>query len=254
MELTADQLERYSRQLILKEIGTEGQKKLLSSKVLVIGAGGLGSAVSFYLAAAGVGTLGIADPDTVSLSNLQRQILHGTDDLRAMKTDSAKAALEALNPDVRIVTHNMYVGADNIRDLISDYDFVVDATDNFASKYLINDACVEVHKPFCYGGVNGFCGQVMTYVPEQGPCLRCIFSDPPSEENADESRKGVLGAVVGVIGCMQAAEAVKYLTGAGELMTGRMLFLDVLNMEIQIIKQSADKNCRACGRKTTDAF
>ncbi len=254
MELTADQLERYSRQIILKEIGTEGQKKLLSSKVLVIGAGGVGSAVSLYLAAAGVGTLGIADADTVCLSNLQRQILHGTEDLGARKTDSARTSLEALNPDVKVVTYDLYVDSDCIRELIKDYDFVVDATDNFASKYLINDACAGVRKPFCHGGICGFCGQIMTYVPDQGPCFRCVFKDPPPEEISGENRKSVLGAVAGMIGCMQAAEAVKYLTGAGGLLTGRMLFFDALSMESRIIPVSVNRKCKACGRKDGDTF
>ena len=248
MELTTDQLERYSRQIILKEIGTDGQKKLLSSKVLIIGAGGLGSAVSFYLAAAGVGTIGIADPDTVSLSNLQRQILHGTDDLGTMKTDSARTSLEALNPDVRIITHDLCVDAGNIRDLISGYDFVVDATDNFTSKYLINDACVRERKPFCHAGVAGFGGQIMTYVPDLGPCFRCVFPEPPGE-NGGESGKSILGAVAGMIGCMQAAETVKYLTDAGGLLVGRMLFFDALSMESAVIPVSVDPECRACGKK-----
>lgn len=181
MSLNSEQRERYSRHIMLREIGESGQEKLSNSKVLIIGAGGLGSPAAMYLAAAGVGTVGIADGDTVELSNLQRQILHGTKDLGRPKAESAGETLEALNPDVRVVPYPFTVTRENVAELIAGYDFVLECTDSFDAKYLINDACVLAGKPFCHGGISRFFGQLMTYVPGRGPCYRCVFRKPPAE-------------------------------------------------------------------------
>ena len=211
MALSSEQLERYSRHIILKEVGLKGQKKLLNAKVLIIGAGGLGSPAAMYLAAAGVGTIGIADADKVDLSNLQRQILHSTSDVGKPKVDSARETMEALNPDVHVIPHHLFVSAENIMELIEPYDFILDGTDNFAAKFLINDACVLAGKPFCHAGIIRFHGQLMTYVPGKGPCYRCVFKQPPPKDAVPTCREaGVIGAVAGIIGCMQALEAVKY--------------------------------------------
>ncbi|MDD7288607.1 MAG: HesA/MoeB/ThiF family protein, partial [Clostridiales bacterium] len=175
MAFTNEQLERYSRQIILKEIGVKGQKKLLNAKVLIIGAGGLGAPAAMYLAAAGVGTIGIADADVVDLSNLQRQIIHATPDLGKPKVESAKESMQAINPEVVVHTYHTFVAADNIADMVKDYDFIIDGTDNFPAKFLINDACVMAEKPFSHAGILRFGGQLMTYVPGQGPCYRCVF-------------------------------------------------------------------------------
>lgn len=245
MPLSEEQLERYSRHIMLEEIGREGQEKLLNSCVLIIGAGGLGSPAAMYLAAAGVGTIGIADADTVDLSNLQRQIIHTTKDRGRDKVQSAKETMASINPDVTVNTYKIFVDSDNIYDLIRDYDFVLDCTDNFKSKFLINDACVKGKKPFVHAGVMGFQGQLMTYVPEMGPCYRCIFEEPPSEPHA----KGVVGAAVGVIGSLQAMEAIKYLLNTGELLTGCLLTYDALRAEFRKVKLP-DKvsDCKVCGR------
>jgi len=252
MALGNEQLERYSRHILLREVGAHGQEKLLDTRVLIIGAGGLGSPAAMYLAAAGVGTLGIADDDEVDLSNLQRQILHGSTDVGKAKTDSARETLTALNPDVRVRTHRVRVTAENITELIADYDFVIDATDNFAAKFLINDACVLAKKPFCHGGVLRFSGQLMTYVPGRGPCYRCAFKAPPPPDAVPNSRQvGVLGAVAGVIGCLQALEALKYILGAGQLLTGRLLTVDALDMELRTVALPAAQDCPVCGAHPT---
>ena len=210
MGLSNEQLERYSRHILLKEVGVRGQKKLLNAKVLIIGAGGLGSPAAMYLAAAGVGTIGIADADDVDLSNLQRQILHGTADVGKPKVVSAMETMNHLNPDVKVNTYHMYVTADNIMELIGDYDFIIDGTDNFPAKFLINDACVLAKKPFCHGGVLQFHGQLMTYVPGAGPCYRCIFQEIPPKDAVPSCREaGVIGVMAGIIGALQAMEAVK---------------------------------------------
>ena len=179
MAFTNEQLERYSRHIILKEVGAKGQKKLLNAKVLIIGAGGLGAPAAMYLAAAGVGTIGIADADEVDLSNLQRQIIHSTADIGKAKVQSAKETMEAINPDVTVKTYRTFVTSENINELIADYDFIIDGTDNFPAKFLINDACVMAKKPFSHAGIIRFKGQLMTYVPGQGPCYRCVFKNPP---------------------------------------------------------------------------
>ncbi|MGN1114841.1 MAG: thiazole biosynthesis adenylyltransferase ThiF [Oscillospiraceae bacterium] len=249
MAFTNEQLERYSRHIILKEVGVKGQKKLLNSKVLVIGAGGLGSPAAMYLAAAGVGTIGIADADEVDLSNLQRQIIHSTADVGKPKVQSAKETMEAINPDVRVVTYHTFVDSENIPDLIKDYDFIIDGTDNFPAKFLINDACVMAQKPFCHAGIIRFKGQLMTYVPGQGPCYRCVFRNPPPKDAVPTCKQaGIIGAMAGVIGSLQAMEAVKYIVGAGELLTGYLLTFDALKMEFRKIKLPSDTSkCEVCG-------
>ena len=253
MAFTDEQLERYSRQIILKEVGVKGQEKLLNGKVLIIGAGGLGSPAAMYLAAAGVGTIGIADADVVDLSNLQRQILHGDTDLCRPKVLSAKESMECINPDVKVNTYHTFVMSDNIRELIREYDFIIDATDNFSSKFLINDACVMEGKSFCHGGIIRFQGQLMTYVPGQGPCYRCIFQSPPPKDAAPTGKQaGVIGAVAGVIGCLQATEAVKYLLGIGDLLVGRLLTYDAMKMEFRTIKLPKKvPSCPVCGEHPT---
>ena len=251
--LTTEQIQRYSRHLILKDVGVAGQKKLLESKVLVIGAGGLGAPALLYLAAAGIGTIGIADADTVDLSNLQRQIIHTTADVGKSKADSAAEKIHALNPDVHVNVYHEYVQADHILDLIRDYDFIIDGTDNFPSKFLINDACVIGKKPYSHAGIIRFTGQTMTYVPGKGPCYRCVFRDlPPKGAIPSCSEAGVIGALAGVIGSLQAMEAIKYLLGIGELLTGKLLTYDALSMKfhtIQLPDHVAD--CPVCGDHPT---
>lgn len=246
---TPQQLDRYSRHFALREIGVSGQKKLLASRVLVIGAGALGSASLMYLAAAGVGTIGIADYDRVELSNLQRQIIHRTENIGKLKTNSALHSLKEINPDISINLHPVQATADNIEELIRPYDFIIDGTDRFETKFLINDACVLSKKPYSHAGAVRFGGQTMTYIPNSGPCLRCLLSDiPPHDQNTSCSEAGVLGAVTGIIGSVQAAEAVKYLLGIGELLSGRILTLDALSMDIRIVRmEKSDPNCRVCG-------
>ena len=253
MAFSNEQLERYSRHIILKEIGVKWQKKLLIGKVLIIGAGGLGAPAALYLAAAGVGTIGIADADEVDLSNLQRQVIHTTNDLGKPKVESARETMEAINPDVKVVTYHDFIASDNIMDIIRDYDFILDGTDNFPAKFLINDACVMAGKPFCHAGIIRFQGQLMTYVPDQGPCYRCVFHEPPPKDAVPTCKQaGVIGAMAGVIGCLQAMEAIKYLTGAGELLTGYLLTYDALKMEFRKVKLPArDRHCGVCGDEPT---
>ena len=250
MVFSEDQKKRYSRQLVIPEIGPAGQEKLLRSKVLIIGTGGLGSPVALYLAAAGVGTVGLVDKDAVDLSNLQRQILHSTETLGVAKVESAAGRLRALNPDVQVICHPVFVDESNIDRLIAPYDFVVECTDSFDAKYLVSDACARGGKAFCYGAVIRFFGQIMTYVPGKGPCYRCAFRQPPDPEKAPDAKKlGVIGAVPGVIGCLQAMEAIKFLTGAGELLTGKLLSFDALTMDFETIELQPDPNCPACGKE-----
>ncbi|MGX8711965.1 MAG: HesA/MoeB/ThiF family protein [bacterium] len=252
MSFTNDQLERYSRHIILSEVGVKGQKKLLNAKVLIIGAGGLGAPAALYLAAAGVGTIGIADADEVDLSNLQRQVIHTTPDLGKAKVQSARETMEAINPDITVNTYRTFVSADNIMKLIADYDFIIDGTDNFPAKFLINDACVLAKKPFSHAGIIRFRGQLMTYVPGQGPCYRCVFKEPPPPDAVPTCRQaGVIGAMGGVIGSLQAMEAVKYIIGRGELLTGYLLTYDALTMEFRKIKLPPAKDCAVCGEHPT---
>jgi len=254
MILTNEQLERYSRNIILKEVGTEGQMKLLDSKVLIVGTGGLGSPAALYLAAVGIGTIGLVDPDVVELSNLQRQIIHSNKDVGNPKVRSGKETINNLNPDVEVVTYEEWISSANIMDIIKDrdYDFVIDATDNFPAKFLINDACVLLQKPFSHAGVSHLYGQTMTYVPGKGPCYRCVFVNPPPvKASPDLVEKGVLGVIPGVMGTIQATEAIKYLLGIGELLTGKLLVFDALDMEFRKVEIAARTNCIVCGLKPT---
>ena len=253
MSFTNEQLERYSRHIILKEIGAKGQKKLLNAKVLIIGAGGLGAPAAMYLAAAGVGTIGIADADEVDLSNLQRQIIHATKDLGKPKVQSAKETMNDLNPDVTVNTYHTFVTSGNIREIIRDYDFIIDGTDNFPAKFLINDACVMEKKPFSHAGIIRFKGQLMTYVPGEGPCYRCVFRDPPPKDAVPTCKQaGVVGAMGGVIGSLQAMEAIKFIVGKGQLLTGHLLTYDALTMEFRKIKlPHHTENCPICGTHPT---
>ena len=253
MAFSNEQLERYSRHIILKEVGAKGQKKLMNAKVLIIGAGGLGAPAAMYLAAAGVGTIGIADADEVDLSNLQRQIIHSTADVGKAKVLSAKETMNSMNPDVTVNTYRKFISADNIMDIIQDYDFIIDGTDNFPAKFLINDACVMAKKPFSHAGIIRFKGQLMTYVPGQGPCYRCVFKNPPPKDAVPTCKQaGVIGAMGGVIGSLQAMEAVKYILGVGDLLTGYLLTFDAIKMEFRKVKLPAHvSNCPVCGEHPT---
>jgi molybdopterin/thiamine biosynthesis adenylyltransferase len=252
MAFSNEQLERYSRHMILKEVGVKGQKRLLESKVLIIGAGGLGAPAALYLAAAGVGVIGIADADDVDLSNLQRQVIHTTPDVGKAKVRSAEESMKAINPEITVHTYRTYVLANNIGQLIAEYDFIIDGTDNFPAKFLINDACVLGKKPFSHAGIIRFQGQLMTYLPGQGPCYRCVFSSPPPPDAVPTCRQaGVIGAMGGVIGSLQAMEAVKYIIGQGELLCGSLLTYDALNMEFRKIKLPRRDSCAVCGSQPT---
>jgi molybdopterin/thiamine biosynthesis adenylyltransferase len=245
--LTREQHERHSRQILLEEIGQAGQERLLNARVLIIGAGGLGSPVALYLAASGVGTIGLADGDHVEISNLQRQILHFTPDIGTAKVSSAEKKLSALNPDVTVVAHQTAVTGENIGKIIEKYDFVVDATDNFPARYLINDTCVRLGTPYSHGGVLRFLGQTITMLPGTSPCYRCIFPEPPPDEVAAACcRDGILGVVPGVIGAIQATEAIKFLTGAGELLAGRLLTYDALRMRFREVPVQRNLRCPVC--------
>ena len=249
--LSNNELERYSRQMLIEDIGFAGQKKLKAGRVLVIGAGGLGSSALMYLAAAGVGTIGIADFDCVDLSNLQRQIVHTTDRIGVPKTESAKKTLGALNPEVNIVTINERITPDNIRSFIADYDIILDCTDRMENKLMINDACVKSKKPFVHAGVLGVSGQIMTWIPGDYPCFRCLTGNEPADDScATCSVMGVLGAAVGVAGCIEAAEAIKFLTGAGDLLTGRVLFFDLFAQDFTVLDiPEKSPYCSACGKQ-----
>ena len=252
MAFTNEQLERYSRHIILQEVGVKGQKKLLNASVLIIGAGGLGAPAALYLAAAGVGTIGIVDADEVDLSNLQRQVIHTTNGVGKAKVKSAAETMEAINPDVTVKTYRTFVDSTNIMDLIKDYDFIIDGTDNFPAKFLINDACVMAGKPFSHAGIIRFKGQLMTYVPGEGPCYRCVFKNPPPKDAVPTCKQaGVIGAMGGVIGSLQAMEAIKYIIGKGELLTGKLLTYDALKMEFHTIKLPKDHHCAVCGDEPT---
>ena len=252
MAMTDEQIERYSRHIILKEVGAKGQKKLLNSKVLIIGAGGLGAPAALYLAAAGVGHIGIVDADEVDLSNLQRQVIHSTADIGKAKVKSAKESMVAINPDVEVTTYRMFVDASNVRELIREYDFIIDGTDNFLAKFLINDACVLEKKPFSHAGIIRFQGQLMTYVPGEGPCYRCVFKNPPPKDAVPTCKQaGVIGAMAGTIGTLQAMEAIKYIIGKGELLTGKLLTYDALKMDFRKINFKRDCNCAVCGDNPT---
>ena len=248
-EFNDEEIERYARHIILKDIGIEGQLKLLNSKVLIIGAGGLGSPAALYLAAAGVGTIGIADGDVVDLSNLQRQIIHTTDDIGIAKTKSAKQKMLAINPGIDVITYDEYLNASNILNIVKEYDFIIDGADNFATKFLINDACVLANKVFSHGGILRFIAQTMTIIPHQSACYACVFDSPPPKDSVPTcSQAGVLGTVAGVLGSIQATEAVKYITGNGALLTDKLLIADMMSMDFDKIKFQKNPECRVCGK------
>lgn len=250
MSLTEQQIERYSRHIILEQVGGAGQEKLLNSKVLIIGAGGLGAPAGLYLAAAGVGTIGIVDSDKVELSNLQRQIIHHTSDVGIEKTKSAENKMRAINPDINIQLHQTRVQAKNISDIIRNYDFVIDGTDNFPAKFLINDACYFQKVPFSHAGILRFHGQLITVLPGETTCYRCIFNAPPPANAVPScSQAGVLGVLAGVIGSLQATEAIKYSLGLGKLLTGTLLTYDALEMNFRAIELNRNPNCPLCGKK-----
>lgn len=242
--------ERYARHLLLDQVGAEGQERLLASKVLIVGAGGLGAPAAMYLAAAGVGTVGIVDDDCVELSNLQRQIIHTTDSVGEKKVESARQTIRKLNPDIHVETYAVRVTKENVMDFVEPYDFIVEAVDNFETRFLVNDACVAAKKAFCHGGVSRFEGQLMTYVPGQGPCYRCIFEEVPEPSSETDSRDlGILGVIPGIIGSLQGLEALKYLLGIGTLMTGRMLVFDGLDMNFrEVVFRHPAPHCKACGK------
>ncbi|MDR2619205.1 MAG: molybdopterin-synthase adenylyltransferase MoeB [Treponema sp.] len=251
---TDEQLERYSRHIILKEVGVKGQKKIMEGRVLIIGAGGLGAPAAMYLAAAGVGTIGIADADAVDLSNLQRQIIHTTPDVGKPKVVSAKETMNAMNPDTEVVAYHEWINSSNITDIIRDrdYDFVIDGTDNFPVKFLINDACVMLKKPFSHAGIIRFQGQLLTYIPGKGPCYRCVFREPPPPDAVPTCRQaGVLGVMGGVIGTLQAAEALKYLLGIDGLLNGCLLTYNALTMDFRKVKLARNPGCQVCGGTPT---
>lgn len=245
--LTPEQRNRYQRHLLLPEVDVEGQVKLLRSKVLLLGAGGLGSPAALYLAAAGVGTLGVVDMDVVDASNLQRQVLHNVERLGDRKVDSAKKTLTALNPDVNVVTYDTRLGADNVMEVFSGYDLVVDGTDNFPTRYLVNDASLKLDIPVVHGSIFRFEGQVSVYLPHEGPCYRCQVPEPPPPELAPScAEAGVLGVLPGIIGSLQAMEAIKVLLGIGEPLAGRLLAYDALEGTFRTFRLNRDPNCPAC--------
>ncbi len=252
IDFTDSQLERYSRHIILQEIGIEGQEKILASKVLIVGAGGLGSPAALYLAAAGIGTIGIVDYDEVEISNLQRQIAHFTNDIKAAKVDSAAEKMRAINPDIVVRKYRLNLCADNIQDIIKEYDFVIDGSDNFPTKFLVNDACSFTNIPFSHGGIVRFEGQTMTVLPGKSACYRCVFPKPPPINVVPNcSQVGVLGAIAGMLGTIQAAEALKYVLGVGEPLSDALLTFDAKTMDFHKIRLKKQKNCRICGENPT---
>ncbi len=251
--LTKEQRERYGRHLLLPEIGQAGQVKLLESKVLLLGAGGLGSPTALYLAAAGVGTLGLVDDDVVDLSNLQRQVIHTTDRVGVAKVDSAEEAIRALNPDVRVVKHKTRLDASNIMSIIDGYDVIVDGVDNFPTRYLLNDATVRLGIPVVSASILGFDGQLSVFQPYEGPCYRCLYPVPPPAELAPScGANGVLGVLPGTMGLLQATEVVKLVTGAGEPLVGRLLLYEALSASFTELKVRRDPDCPICSRAPGD--
>ena len=251
--LTPQQLERYSRHVLIPEVGEEGQLRLLDSKILLIGAGGLGSPAALYLAAAGIGTLGVIDADVVDVSNLQRQIVHTVDRVGQPKVDSAEAAINALNPDVKVVKYTERLTSENVLDVISGYDVIVDGTDNFPTRYLLNDASLVAGVPVVHGSIYQFEGSVTVYRPYDGPCYRCQFPQPPPPELAPSCAEGgVLGILPGVIGTLQATEAVKLVLGIGEPLVGRQLRYDALSMEFVELRMHRDPECPVCSKDPSE--
>ncbi len=246
-QFTQEQITRYARHFTLPEVGEKGQAKLLEGKVLCIGAGGLGSPVAFYLAAAGVGTIGIIDNDVVDMSNLQRQILHTNDRVGMPKVESAQKTLNALNPDVKVIPINERLSSENVMRIIKDYDIVINGCDNFPTRYLINDACVMAKKPLVDGSIFQFEGQATVFYADRGPCYRCLFPEPPPPGAAPScAEAGVLGVLPGLVGCVQALEAMKLILGAGRPLIGRMMHFDTLSSEVRVLKLRRDPNCLVC--------
>ena len=252
LEFTEEQINRYSRHIILSEVGGKGQQKLLNSKVFLVGAGGLGSPAAYYLAAVGIGKIGIADNDVVDFSNLQRQILHSTKDVNYSKALSAKETLESLNPDVEVVPYIERLTSENIIDIIKDYDVILDGSDNFPTRYLVNDACVLTGKPLSHGSIFRFEGQVTTILPGKSPCYRCIFEIPPPPELVPSCQEaGVLGVLPGVIGSIQATEVIKLILGKGKLLSGVLLLYDSLGMDFKKLTLRRNPGCPICGENPT---
>src|SRR5450432_3128034 len=248
MQLNNDEIRRYSRHLILPEVGLAGQKKIKGTSVLCIGAGGLGSPIAMYLAAAGIGKIGIVDFDTVDYSNLQRQILHTDADVGRSKAESAKETIRGINPHCEVVIHNTRISSENALDLIRPYDIVVDGTDNFPTRYLINDACVILKKPNVYGSIFRFEGQATVFATEGGPCYRCLYPEPPPPGLVPSCAEGgVLGILPGLVGVIQATEVIKLILGIGDSLAGRLLLVDALSMNFRTLKLRKNPECPACG-------
>jgi adenylyltransferase/sulfurtransferase len=248
MILNDEQIERYSRQIILKEIGGKGQEKLLNSKVLIIGAGGLGSPCAYYLAAAGIGQIGIVDSDNVELNNLQRQILHFTEDVGKSKVDSAEEKIKKLNPDVKIKKYKIRLTSENIMDIIEEYPLIVDGSDNFPTRYLVNDACVLSKKILFHAGILRFEGQAITIIPGESACYRCLFPEPPPPGFVPSCQEaGIIGVVAGILGLIQANEVIKYILNIGMLLTNQLLIFDALNSNFRKVKVYKNPDCAICG-------
>jgi len=251
-DLSVDEVKRYSRHLIIPDVGMAGQKRLKNAKVLVVGAGGLGSPALLYLAAAGVGTLGIVDFDTVDESNLQRQIIHGVSDVGKSKAESAKESIAEINPYVKVVLHTDRLDSSNVMEIFADYDLIVDGTDNFATRYLVNDACVLLHKPYVWGSIYRFDGQASVFWADYGPCYRCLYPEPPPPGMVPSCAEGgVLGVLCASIGSIQVNEAIKLITGIGEPLAGRLMIYDALEMTYRQVRVNKDPDCAICGTNPT---
>ena len=252
IEFTDEQIERYSRHIILPEVGGAGQQKMLEARILLLGAGGLGSPAAYYLAAAGIGNLGIVDFDQVDLSNLQRQIIHSTERIGMLKTESAKKTIQALNPDVNVTLYNEKIDSSNILSIIKDYDYVVDGSDNFPTRYLVNDACVMENKTLVHGSIYRFEGQVTVFKPNSGPCYRCLYPEPPPPGMSPNCQEGgVLGVLAGIIGNLQVVEVLKLILGIGEPLVGKLLIYDALKTEFRNLNLRKDASCPLCGEEPT---
>ena len=251
-ELTVDEVRRYSRHLIIPDVAMDGQKRLKNARVLCVGAGGLGSPALMYLAAAGVGTLGIVEFDTVDESNLQRQIIHGQSDIGRSKAESARDSVREINPYVNVVLHEERLDSENVMEIFAQYDLIVDGTDNFATRYLVNDACVLLNKPYVWGSIYRFDGQASVFWSEYGPCYRCLYPEPPPPGMVPSCAEGgVLGVLCGSIGAIQVTEAIKVLTGVGEPLVGRLMIYDALEMTYRTVKVRKDPECAVCGKNPT---
>jgi adenylyltransferase/sulfurtransferase len=254
-KLSQDEILRYSRHLIIPDVGVEGQRRLKAARVLMVGAGGLGSPIGLYLAAAGVGTLGIVEADVVDVTNLQRQVLHGTRTVGKKKVESARERIQDLNPNVEVVAYDTWLTSENALEIIGQYDLVVDGTDNFATRYLVNDACVLLGKPNVYGSIYRFEGQSTIFCTDEGPCYRCLYPEPPPPGLVPSCAEGgVLGVLPGLLGLVQATEAVKLIVGAGEPLVGRLLLVDALRMDFRTVKLRKNPRCPACGTKEIKAL